>query len=404
VNRDTPRRSRYKIGYPRGVGGNVAVRRRRLKIQRNVGRAGEAFGRNVSGLGSVARKEVLHIVRDPATLIFALLIPIIQLTLFGFAIDFDVRHIRTAVVDMDRSRESRDYLASVANTSYLDMVEYDSTPDQAAASLRRGDVRVAILIPPDFARRYGTRDAPAVGVLLDGSDSTVAVPARGAFEPPPDSGHPPAVDARIDVLFNPTMRTQVYTIPGLVGIILQLVTVSLTSFSLVRERELGTLEQLMVSPVGRLGLILGKICPYAALAFAEMVVVVVAGHYVFDVPIAGSLPLLFVLAAPFILAALSIGLLISTVAQNQAQALQLTMLTVLPSVLLSGYIAPRETLPGPLYLISNLLPVTYFIQILRGIIVRGAGLTDLWPSVLALVGISVILISLATTRFRKSIS
>lgn len=358
----------------------------------------------LNGFGSIAFKELLHIRRDPATLIFALLIPMVQLLLFGFAVDYDVRHVRTAVVDMDHSQESRKYIASLQNTQYLDMVTYLQTPEEAEANLRSGNVRAAIVIPPDFARRYGTTDPPIVRVLLDGSDSQVALPARSAFQNPPDTEHPAKVLPRIDVRFNPTMRTQVYTIPGLVGVILQLVTVSLTSFSLVREREQGTLEQLMVSPVGRLGLMLGKLCPYAALAMLEMGFVLIMARLVFDIHIVGSLVLLLILAVPFVLASLSIGLLISTLALNQGQALQMTILTLLPSILLSGYIAPRETLPGVLYLLSNLLPVTYFIQILRGIAVRGAGLTDLLPNVAALCLLTVVLLSLATTRFRKSIT
>lgn len=361
--------------------------------------------RALNGFGSVAAKEVLHIRRDPTTLVFALLIPLVQLILFGFAIDYDVRHVRTAVVDLDRSRESREYVATLQNTQYLDIVSYLPTPDAAAEALRSGDVRVAVIVPPDFARRYGSPSTPpVVRVLLDGSDSQVATPARGAFLRPAGMTGANAVEARIDVLFNPEMRTPVYTIPGLVGVILQLVTVSLTSFSLVREREQGTLEQLMVSPVGRLGLTLGKLCPYAGLALIELGAILFAGHLIFDVPIAGSVALLVLLSLPFILAALSLGLLISTLAQNQGQALQMTLLTLLPSILLSGYIAPRETLPGALYLLSDLFPVTFFIQILRGIVVRGAGLADLWPSVLGLLVLTAILLGLATARFRKSVA
>src|SRR5262249_29433071 len=229
-------------------------------------------------------------------------------------------------------------------------------------------------------------------------------PARNAFQRPAGLSGPNPVDVRMNVLFNPEIRTRVFTIPGLVGVILQLVTVSLTSFSLVREREQGTLEQLMVSPVGRLGLMLGKLAPYSVLAMVELVTVLFVARLVFDVPVAGSLLLLLCLAVPFILAALSMGLLISTVAQNQAQSLQLTLLALLPSILLSGYIAPRETLPGPLYLLSNILPVPYFIQIMRGVAVRGAGLSDLLPSVLALLVITVVLLALSTARFRKSVA
>jgi ABC-type multidrug transport system permease subunit len=356
----------------------------------------------MEGLFSVAFKELLHIRRDPATLVFALVIPLLQLVMLGFAVDFDVRHVRTVVVDLDHSRESREYAASLRNTHYLDVVGYLPTPQNAEQWIRRGDARVAVVIPPDFSRRYGTPQVPAVRVLLDGSDSQVAGPARRALQRPPASAAAAAVEVRVDVLFNPQMRTQVYTIPGLVAVLLQLVTVSLTSFSLVREREQGTLEQLMVSPVGRLGLMLGKLIPYSLLAMAELVAVLFMGQLIFALPMAGSYLLLLALAVPFVLAALSLGLLISTLAQNQGQALQLTLLTLLPSVLLSGYIAPRETLPGPLYLVSDLLPATHFIRILRGIVVRGTGFSDLLPSVLSLLLITAVLLAVSVTRFRKS--
>ncbi len=356
------------------------------------------------GFRSIIKKEFLHIFRDPTTLVIALLIPIVQLVLFGFALDFDVRHVRTAVVDMDKSRESREYIAGLQNTQYLDVVSYLPSPDMAELAVRRNDVRVVVIIPPDFARYYGTPQAPTVHVLLDGSDSMVANPARNAFLRPgdPSSLVSAGVDVRYDVLYNPQMRTQIYTIPGLVCVLLQMITVALTSFSLVRERELGTLDQLMVSPVGRLGLMLGKLVPYSLLAMVELVFVLSMGRLIFDVQIAGSFLLLMALAVPFILASLAMGLCISTVAQNQAQAMQLTQLTALPAILLSGYIAPRDTLPGPLYLLSDIFPVTHFIQISRGILVRGAGLSELLPSVTWLLVLTVVLIGAAAVRFHKS--
>jgi ABC transporter DrrB family efflux protein len=358
----------------------------------------------LNGFWRIAMKEVLHLRRDPTSLIFALLIPVVQLTLFGFAIDFDIRHISTVVVDMDRSRESRRYIETLKNTEYIDVTGYVATAAQAEEALRRGTARVAVIIPPDFARRSVPNDTPAVRVLIDGSDNQTATRARLAFLPAPNLSAPNAVDARIDMLFNPDMRTQIFMIPGLIGVILQLVTVSLTSFSLVREREQGTLEQLMVSPVGRLGLMLGKLAPYAVLAMLEMVAVLLLGWMIFDVRVAGNVLLLLLLALPFVVAALALGLLISTLAQNQAQALQMTLLITLPSILMSGFVFPRETMPGPLYLLSDALPVTYFLEILRGVIVRGAGAAELWPSLLALLIITVILLGASTARFRKSIA
>jgi ABC-type multidrug transport system permease subunit len=369
--------------------------------------------KTLAGFGSIAAKELLHLRRDPTTLVIALLIPIIQLTLFGFAIDFDVRYIPTVIVDRDRTRESRAYVDTLKNTQYLQVIAYRETPEQAEDDLRRGTARVGVIIPPDFARRNTPGDTPTVRALIDGSDNQVATRARMAFTTHPatasyaavsltDGVDVGAVDARINMLFNPDMRTETFMIPGLIGVILQLVTVSLTSFSLVREREQGTLEQLMVSPVGRLGLMLGKLTPYAGLALVEMAAVLFIGRLVFDVRSAGSLPLLLLLSLPFIVAALSQGLLISTIAQNQGQALQLTMLIMLPSILMSGFIFPRDTMPGPLFLLSHIFPVTFFLEILRGIVVRGAGIADLGSSLLSLLLLTAVLLGLSTARFRKS--
>ena len=367
------------------------------------------------GFWSIAAKELLHLRRDKASLVIALIVPIMQTVLFGYAINLDVRNISTVVMDSDHSRESRRYIMALQNTHYLRVTGFVETPEAAESALRSGAARVAVLIPPDFARRSGAGKKPAVRVLVDGSDNLVASSARLPFLASYDAGNAasvvqkfdadtvPSVDARIDMMFNPWMRSAIYMIPGLIAIILQLVTVTLTSFSIVREREQGTLEQLMVSPVGRLGLMLGKLAPYAVLAFVEMIAIVFIGQILFNVPLAGSFALLLLLSVPFIVASLGIGLLISTVAQNQAQALQMMMLTLLPSILMSGYVFPRSTMPEVLYLASNVLPVTHFVEITRGIMVRGAGFTDLWHSVLALLILSTILITVSTSRFQKSV-
>ena len=326
------------------------------------------------GYQSIALKETMHIRRDPATLVFALVIPVVQLLLYGYAIDFDVRHIPTAVVDFDRTRESREYIQSLHNTQYLDFVRTVDSPEAAEQAIRSGACHVAVVIPPDFARLQGSPTPPQVRVMVDGSDSQVATRARFAFVSPPVQ---PAVDARMTVLYNPNSRTQICMIPGLAAILLQLITVSLTSASLVREREQGTLEQLMVSPVGRLGLMLGKLTPYFVLAMIEMCAILFMGYLLFDVRVSGSLLLLLVMSLPFIVASLALGLLISTAAQNQAQAMQLSMLTMLPTILLSGFVFPLETMPGPLYLLSHAFPVTHFLQIIRGVVVRGAGFWDI---------------------------
>ena len=351
------------------------------------------------GYWSVVRKEILHLLRDKTTFVIALMIPIVQLTIFGFAADFDVRHIPTVIVDYDHSPESRNYLQGLVNTQYIDIIGSAGTPSDALAAIRRGSAKAAIIIPPDFSRHRRAGKPADVQILLDGSDSQVALRARQAVAQPGIAG---PISPHVDTLFNPRMRTQVFMVPGLIAVILQLVTVSLTAFSLVREREQGTLEQMMVSPIGRLGLMLGKLTPYAVLALLETAAVLLVGWLIFDVQVVGSVALLMLLSIPFIVAALSLGLLISTISENQGQALQFTMLVTLPSILMSGFVFPRDTMPGVLYLVSNAIPVTYFLEIIRGVVVRGAGLGDLWPNVWPLLLIATLLLAISTSRFRKA--
>lgn len=357
----------------------------------------------MNGLWSVVYKEFLHLRRDATTAVISLLIPLLQICLFGFAIDLDIRHIPAVVVDYDRSSDSRQYLEKLRSTEYLDLTYRASNEKEAVRMLRDGRARVAVIVPPDFAREIQSKRTPQIGVLLDGSDSTVATRARLAFVRPPGS-EAGQVEARTTTLFNPTTRTATFMIPALIGLVMQLVTVSLTSFSLVREREQGTLEQLMVSPVGRLALMVGKTVPYAALAFFELILILVFSWFVFDIEVRGSIVGLLAMSIPFILASLGLGLLISTVAQNQAQALQLSMLTMMPSFLLSGFFFPRETMPGFIYLISEILPLTHFLQVLRGVIVRGAGFADMLPQFFALCIISALLLLVSTAKFRKSVA
>ncbi|HTQ11902.1 MAG TPA: ABC transporter permease [Fimbriimonadaceae bacterium] len=358
----------------------------------------------MNGFASILRKEFMHLRRDRTTLIIALLLPLIQMVIFGYAIDFDVRHIPAVAVDLDHSREGRDYLAQLQATQYLDFVGSIDTPDQAAQMLRSGAARVAVTIPPGFGRTAAKGGNPQVGVMIDGSDAQVSVRARFAFVGSPGPPAPGAPIPRINVLFNPDSKTVNFMIPGLLVVVLQVVTVALTAFSVVREKEMGTLEQLMVTPVGRLALMLGKLLPYAVVAMGEFAVVLFAGDVVFGVQPHGSLIALTIICVPFVIATLALGLLISTLAQTQGQALQFTLLTVMPSILLSGYVSPRETMPGWLYVISALMPATHFMQATRGIIVRGAGFFDLLAPFMALWLIAAVLIGLSTARFRKSVS
>ncbi len=358
----------------------------------------------MNGLWSVIRKEFIHLRRDRSTLIIALLLPLVQMTIFGYAINFDVRHIQCVAVDLDHSRESRTYLEQLRAGQYIDYVAHVASPEVAADMLKNGSARVGVTIPAGFARIAQAGGNPQVGVMIDGSDAQVSVRARLAFISQPAARIPGSPDVRINVLFNPDSKTVNFMIPGLIAVILSLVTTALTAFSIVREKEQGTLEQLMVTPVGRLALMIGKLVPYAILAMFELVVVLFISNVVFGVVSHGSLVLLAIMSTPFVLASLAVGLLISTFAQTQGQALQLTLLVILPSILLSGYVSPRETMPGWLYLISTAVPATHYMQITRGVMIRGAGFADLQTPFFALIAMSVFLVLASTARFRKSLS
>lgn len=357
------------------------------------------------GYWSIVFKEFQHLRRDRSAIVLALILPLAQLLIFGYAVDFDVRHIASVAVDLDKSAQSREYLQKLQATEYIQIQTYTDDPQVAEDMVRGAKARVAVIIPADYGRNIAAGRSGQVSVMLDGSDSQVSLRARLAILSLGFSGAPSGgSDARVVTLYNPTSRTQTYMIPGLIAVILQIVTVALTSFSIVREREQGTLEQLMVSPIGRLGLMLGKLTPYLLLAMVEMGTVLFLGKLIFDVQPSGSVLLLFFMSLPFVLASLALGLLISTLARTQAQALQLSQLVLMPSILLSGYIAPRETMPGALYIISSALPATYYINITRGIIVRGAGFTDLAGSFVALLLIGAVLIGISAARFRKSLA
>jgi len=358
----------------------------------------------MNGFWSIVLKEFMHLRRDRTSLIMALALPMMQMIFFGYAINFDVRHIQAVIVDLDNTPESRQYLEELRSTHYIDLSAYVKTPDKAAEMLKNGSARVGVTIPAGFARTIISGGNPLVGVMIDGSDAQVSVRAGLAFISPPSTLPKGAPDARINMLFNPSSKTSTFMIPGLIAVILQMVTVSLTAFSIVREKEQGTLEQLMVTPVGRLALMLGKMAPFSILAMIELVLVFFMSDVIFGVASHGSLIVLLLMSGPFVVASLALGLLISTVAQTQGQALQFTLLVLMPSILLSGYVSPRDTMPGWLYMISEVMPATHYIQITRGIMVRGAGFFDLLPQFFTLIVIAVILITLSTSRFRKSLA
>ena len=359
------------------------------------------------GLWPICRKEFTHIVRDPGTLFFALLLPLLQLFMFGYAVDTNVRQITTAVLDESHTQESRELVAKLAASDVFRMVETVQSDDALYGAIRSAKVRVGVKIPYDYARRLQNGSTATVLVLVDGSDSTVAGQAvNGATGVALEEslsrvvgGANLPIDIRPSVLYNPSTRSANFFIPGLIAILLQAMIILLIALSLVRERERGTLEQLTMTPVKPLGLMVGKMIPYGVLGFCELCIILIIMQVVFRVPIHGSWLLLLALSVPFLLVVLGIGLVISTRAQSQAEAFQLAMGMILPSVFLSGYIFMIDTMPAVFRVVSRVIPATYYIQILRGIILRGAGFRDLWLQALVLTAMGVIAILLAAWKF-----
>jgi len=372
------------------------------------------------GFRSIFYKEVIQISRDPLTLALMLLVPMIQLMVFGYAINTDVRNIKTAVYNLDPGPQSRDLLHAFENTDYFQIVRYVGSDEELNNSIVTGRVKIGIKIPPDYSDRLLANQQATVLVLIDGSDSSIATQslqvasqvglteslARLGTELQGSGSRTSQlpIEVRPKMLFNPDSRSANFMVPGLIAVILQIITTLLTAFSIVREREQGTLEQLLVTPVRPFGLMLGKLVPYGLIGIVETLTVLTVMRLVFDVPIKGSLVLLLSLSILFLFTALAIGLLISTKAQNQMQALQLAWLIMLPSVLLSGFMFPRDSMPVIMRFIGYMVPATHFMEIIRGIVLRGATLVDLLPEVLTLMFMGLVLLVLSAFRFRKKLA
>jgi ABC-2 type transport system permease protein len=359
---------------------------------------------------AIFEKEFLHVRRDRATLIMAFTIPLFQLILFGF-IDTTVHNVATVVVDQDRSTESRELVDKLRATGTFRVIRITNNPHDARGDITSGAARVGIVIPPDYHDKRTRSESAKILVLIDGSDSTVSSQAlaavngltasisleeikRGARAPDPLAAQP-------IILFNPDGRTANFIIPGLVAILLQIVAVILAAVALVREREKGTLEQLLVTPINPLGLMLGKLGPYLFIGIGEMAMILAAMRFGFGVPIRGNLIFLFGMALVYLFALLALGLFVSTRTKTQGEAQQLAQLFFLPSVFLSGYIFPTEGLPFVLRTIGRVLPATHMVAIMRGVVLRDAGPAELLPNVLALALIAAVLVFLSVRSFKK---
>jgi ABC-2 type transport system permease protein len=359
---------------------------------------------------AMLRKEFIQMRRDRLTLGMMIGIPAIQLALFGFAIRTEVRHLPTLVLDEARSRESRELVASLVNSTYFDVVAHVHSRSEITDLIGRGTAAAAVVIPYDFTRDLKRRRGAEAQIIVDAADPLSSQAAlqgamlaglswRPANEPPSR----PAVDFRVRPWFNPMLDSSVYIVPGIIGVLLSMTMIVINAMSVVRERERGTLEQLIVTPIDRTSLMLGKLIPFLLVGYVQMTVIILLGRLLFDVPIRGSVPLLFLMSFPFIVANLAIGLFFSTLVRTQAQAMQAGFLFILPNILLSGFMFPRAAMPEPAQWLGLALPLTYFLEILRGILLKGVGLRPLWPELLALCGFAILIVTLSVRRFHKTL-
>lgn len=358
-------------------------------------------------LAAVARKEVKQLARDRLTFGMIIGVPLLQILLFGYAIDTDVRHLRAAVADQANTSASRELLRTAQASQLIDIVRVESGAVALERGLDAGDFDIGIFIPPDFERRL--QDAhfnggpPAAQLLINGSDPTIESIARQLVRLPPPfmPAVTPAPLFEARTFYNPERRSQVQIVPGLIGVILNLTMVLFTSIAIVRERERGNLELLITTPVRTPELMLGKIAPYVVIGLVQVSIILVTGALLFDVPLRGSIVELYLAAALFIVATLALGLTISTVARTQFQAMQLTVFTFLPSILLSGFMFPFDGMPAVARWIGEVIPLTHFIRLVRGIVIRGADLGSMGTDIAALSAFTAVMLALAIARFHK---
>lgn len=374
---------------------------------------------NMQRFLSIVKKEFIQIKRDKASFAIAIMMPLMMILLFGYAVVTQLEDISMLVLDQSNTAESRELIKSFENTSYFKVVGKVQNIDVIDNSINNGTAHSALIIPPDYADKIAKHEKPAVQFIVDGSDPTTARTAfsSGVMAVQSKSSkliekvtsktlitsNISGIDISTKVLFNPTLRNQNYTIPGLIGLIMQNITIILTAFALVREKERGTIEQLIVSPLKSPEIILGKLVPYIVIGFADFIYALVLGIYWFSVPVAGSIPLLIFLGFGFVICALAIGILISTIAKTQLQAMQMAFLALLPSVLLSGFVFPREAMPKVIQYIGNIIPLTYFLNIIRGIVLKGLTIDYLVQDVSLLFILGLVLLTLSIIRFRKKL-
>ena len=361
-------------------------------------------------LFAIIVKELRQLARDRMTVAMMMGIPTLQLLLFGFAINLDVRGLQAGIVDQAQTTQSREILQAMLATGVVEPVAEAATPHELMDMVRRGEISVGIVVPPDLTRRLA-EGREAVQVLVDGSDTSVQQAARQLSQMPLGNLHRPLPSPRrgaasespvsLVSFYNPERRSSVSVVPGLIGVILTMTMVLFTAVAIVRERERGNLEMLITTPLSRGELMVGKVLPYVGIGLVQTTVVLLLGMWLFAVPIRGSVVDVYLAALLLIVANLGLGLLISTGVKSQMQAMQLAFFVFLPSILLSGFMFPFAGMPKPAQWLAEVLPLTHFVRLIRGIMLRGAQLHELWIDAAALGVFTLVVMSLAILRFRK---
>jgi ABC-2 type transport system permease protein len=365
---------------------------------------------NFDRFWGMVTKEFRQLARDPQMLRVVFLAPVIELLVFGYAVSTDLREARTMVVDHDRTQASRGIIEAVTASGYFELVRTSERPADLVKALERGDVTLALEIPAGFAKDLESGRGATIQVLLDGTNSNTAQVASSYVERilldhvrqlSPD-GEPPPLELEERAWYNPELASRTYNVPATIGVLNLVICLLLTSLAVVREKEIGTLEQLRVSPVGAAELILGKTVPFAVLGLVNLAIVTTIALLWFSIPLRGSVLLLVAASCLYIVCGLAIGLLVSTVSNTQQEAFMSTFMVVMPSILLSGFLFPVSSMPEPVQWITIVNPVRHYIDVVRGIFLKGSGIDILWTQLLALAAIGGILLTLATVRFRRT--
>jgi len=372
-------------------------------------------------LSRIIKKEFLQLRRDRGMLPMLVILPIVQLMLFGYVVSTDVKHLSMAVIDHDKSAASRRLISGFSNAGYFDVNYYPDNMAQVTKLLDAGDAIIALTIPHGYAGDVEAGRTAVVQVIVDGTESNASSVARnyatliigresnGVAQAKLRAltnlgARPPTIDPRVRVLFNPSMKSVNFMVPGLIAFILTLSTISLTSEAIVRERDQGTLEQLIVTPIRRGELILGKLIPYTIIALMQVTIIFLIGVYWFGVPFRGSVAFLYITCLLYMFASLGQGLFISTISKTRQQATLTMMFVVFPAMLISGFVFPVENMPKIIQILSYAVPLKYFLIIVRAIFLKGAGWQTLWPQMVALAIFGTIIFTASVARFQKKFS